>query len=188
MAGLACGIIKAQLIYKKTMPILAPHAFEFFSRSPEQTRRVGVRLGSLLQKGQSVLLSGDLGSGKTTLVQGIAQGWGSPDNVTSPTFVIMNEYRHPVNGSLFHADAYRLSAESPFDLEILDLDRALRDGVLVVEWAERIGKALPREHLLVEMFYSSPDQRHLIITPKGKAYQAITKKMQQALFGNWSLV
>jgi len=74
------------------MPILPPHAFEVFSHSPEQTRRVGIRLGSLLQVGDIVCLEGDLGSGKTTLVQGITQGWGSPSKVTSPTYVIVNEY------------------------------------------------------------------------------------------------
>jgi tRNA threonylcarbamoyladenosine biosynthesis protein TsaE len=77
------------------MPILAPHALEFFSHSPEQTRRVGIRLGALLQSGMVICLEGDLGSGKTTLVQGIAQGWGSSDQVSSPTYVILNEYRHP---------------------------------------------------------------------------------------------
>ncbi|MCJ7623702.1 MAG: tRNA (adenosine(37)-N6)-threonylcarbamoyltransferase complex ATPase subunit type 1 TsaE, partial [Anaerolineaceae bacterium] len=72
------------------MPILDPNTFEFFSRSPGQTRRVGIRLGALLQVGDLVCLSGDLGSGKTTLMQGITQGWGSPDLVTSPTFVLVN--------------------------------------------------------------------------------------------------
>jgi tRNA threonylcarbamoyladenosine biosynthesis protein TsaE len=177
-----------RLIYQKKMPILAPHAFEFFSHSPEQTRRVGIRLGTLLQKSQTVLLTGNLGSGKTTLVQGIVQGWGSPDLVTSPSFVLMNEYRHPDRGIIFHVDAYRLDSQRPFDLEVLDLDRVLTEGILLVEWADRIEDQLPREHLLVEMFYLNPDQRHLIITPKGKAYQTITKKMQQALFGHWSLV
>ena len=67
------------------MPILEPNAFEFISRSPDQTKRLGIRLGSFLQAGDVVCLSGELGAGKTTLVQGIAEGWGSPDAVTSPT-------------------------------------------------------------------------------------------------------
>ncbi len=77
------------------MPILDQNSLEYFSRSAEQTRRLGMRLGTLLKTGQGVYLSGELGSGKTTLVQGIAQGWGSIDHVTSPTFVLINEYHRP---------------------------------------------------------------------------------------------
>jgi tRNA threonylcarbamoyladenosine biosynthesis protein TsaE len=81
------------LFYNSLVPILVPNTVEFTSRSPEQTRRLGVRLGTLLQPGSLVCLAGDLGSGKTTLVQGVAQGWGSLDQVSSPTFVIVNAVR-----------------------------------------------------------------------------------------------
>lgn len=165
------------------MPILAPHAFEFFSHSPEQTRRVGIRLGDLLEPGMVIGLEGDLGSGKTTLVQGIAQGWGSADQVNSPTFVIMNEYRHPGGTPLYHADAYRLSGQAEMDIAILDLDRIPGQGILVVEWAERIKHSLPKEHLWIQMSWMSQEQRHLIFTPHGKAYQDLLKKLQQMLFG-----
>ena len=77
------------------MPILDQHSFEFISRSTEQTRRLGMRLGALLRSGDVICLAGELGSGKTTLVQGIASGWGSLDQVTSPTFVLVNVYRGP---------------------------------------------------------------------------------------------
>src|SRR5512137_1297190 len=117
------------------MPILDAHAFEFFSRSPEQTRRLGMRLGALLQAGDLVCLQGELGAGKTTLVQGIAQGWGALDDVSSPTFVLVNAYRRPNLGQLFHFDAYRV--ESPGEAEELDLDSLLSQGPLVVEWPER---------------------------------------------------
>src|SRR5512143_3420281 len=108
------------------MPILDPHSLEIISRSTEQTRRVGMRLGALLQAGDLVALVGDLGSGKTTLVQGIAAGWGSHDLVSSPTFVIVNVYRHTSGKRLFHLDAYRLnSAAEALDL---DLDNILDQG------------------------------------------------------------
>jgi len=74
-------------------PILDQNSFEIISRSSEQTRRVGMRLGALLKPGDVVCLQGDLGAGKTTLVQGIAAGWGSLDSVSSPTFVLVNLYR-----------------------------------------------------------------------------------------------
>ena len=165
------------------MPILPPHAFEVFSHSPEQTRRVGIRLGSLLQVGDIICLEGDLGSGKTTLVQGIAQGWGSANKVTSPTYVIVNEYVRPGGNTLFHCDAYGLQPENPLDSAIIDLDRVLSGGVLVIEWAERMKTSLPKENLWIQMDWINPDQRHLILTPHGHRYESILIKLQQALFG-----
>ena len=165
------------------MPILPPHAFEVCSHSPEQTRRVGIRLGSLLQVGDIICLEGDLGSGKTTLVQGIAQGWGSANKVTSPTYVIVNEYVRPGGNTLFHCDAYRLQPENPLDSAIIDLDRVFSGGVLVIEWAERMKTSLPKENLWIQMDWINPDQRHLILTPHGHRYESILIKLQQALFG-----
>jgi tRNA threonylcarbamoyladenosine biosynthesis protein TsaE len=108
------------------MPILDPRTVEFLSRSPEQPRRRGFRLGALLGASDLVCLSGDLGTGKTTLVQGIAQGWGSLDLVSSPTFVLVNEYRRPDGCCLYHLDAYRLS--SAWEAEDLDLERMIENG------------------------------------------------------------
>src|SRR5512140_3855218 len=127
------------------MPILDAHALEFFSRSPEQTRRLGMRLGALLQSGDLVCLQGDLGAGKTTLVQGMAQGWGAMDSVSSPTFVLVNSYRRPDSRTLFHFDAYRIN--SPKEAEELDLDSLLGQGPLVVEWPELVESILPAERL-----------------------------------------
>src|SRR5512143_2513445 len=127
------------------MPILDPHSLEIISRSTEQTRRVGMRLGALLQPGDLVALVGDLGSGKTTLVQGIVSGWGSLDPVSSPTFVLVNVYRHPENKRLFHLDAYRLNGAA--EAEDLDIDAMIEAGPLVIEWADRILGTLPAEYL-----------------------------------------
>ncbi len=165
------------------MPILARNTFEFFSHSPEQTRRVGMRLGALLQPGQVVLLEGNLGSGKTTLVQGIAQGWGSPNPVSSPTYVIVNDYRRADGKHLYHADAYRLTPGNALDTAILDLDFVLKDGTLVLEWAERVQDGLPNEFLRVVLSWMSEEQRHLVFTPQGKQYETMLKKLQQSLFG-----
>ena len=143
------------------MPIMDAHNFEFFSRSPEQTRRLGSRIGSLLTQGDLVCLSGDLGAGKTTLVQGIASGWESIDPVSSPTFVLVNEY-HRKNGEILnHMDAYRLeNAEEAIDL---DLDRMLEEGALLVEWAERIKGALPANALWINMRWMADEQRGLAV-------------------------
>src|SRR5512132_3904306 len=117
------------------MPILDEHTMDFFSRSPDHTRRLGMRLGRALQAGDVICLQGDLGAGKTTFVQGIARGWGSRDSVSSPTFVLVNMYRRGDETRLFHMDAYRLA--SPSEAEELDLDSMLAQGPRLIEWPER---------------------------------------------------
>jgi len=163
------------------MPILNPDAFEFFSRSPSQTRRIGIRLGALLQPGDITCLSGNLGSGKTTLVQGMAQGWGSLNPATSPTFVLINEYARPDGCRLFHLDAYRI--ESSAEARDLDLDNLLEMGTLVVEWPERILDALPREHLWVDMGWMDELQRSMVFTPHGSRFQKLIKDFRRQMVG-----
>ncbi|MFZ6026742.1 MAG: tRNA (adenosine(37)-N6)-threonylcarbamoyltransferase complex ATPase subunit type 1 TsaE [Chloroflexota bacterium] len=163
------------------MPIIDAHSIEFISRSPEQTRRVGMRLGSLLRSGDLICLNGDLGAGKTTFVQGLAAGWGSPDAVSSPTFVLVNVYRHPADGNLYHLDAYRLSG--PAEAIDLDLDTMLADGPMVVEWAERVRGALPEEHLRLALNYVDEDQRDMIIRAHGPRYESLLAEFRKQLYG-----
>jgi tRNA threonylcarbamoyladenosine biosynthesis protein TsaE len=163
------------------MPILDPHSMEFISRSAEQTRRVGMRLGALLRCGDVVCLVGDLGSGKTTFTQGIASGWGSLDLAASPTFVLVNVYRGPRNTRLFHLDAYRLS--DAVEAEDLDMDAMLEEGTMVVEWAERIQAVLPGEHLWVKLHYVSEEQRDLVISARGRRYETILAALRRQIFG-----
>ena len=163
------------------MPILNPNTLEFFSRSPEQTRRLGMRLGKLLKPGDLICLQGDLGAGKTTLVQGMAQGWGALDSVSSPTFVLVNVYRRPDAGQLFHLDAYRL--DSPAEAEELDLDALLAQGPLVVEWPERIEAVLPSERLWAQLEYESEEHRDMRIAADGERYTQLLEALQQAVYG-----
>lgn len=163
------------------MPILPPQSLEFISRSPAQTRRLGMRLGELLQAGDVICLIGDLSAGKTTLVQGLAAGWGSLDAATSPTFVLINVYRRSDGMRLFHLDAYRLSG--PAEAEDLDLLALLEQGPLVVEWADRIQEALPSEHLSVLMKWAADEQRDLIFSARGSRYQQILDVLRQQLLG-----
>ncbi|HRN50661.1 MAG TPA: tRNA (adenosine(37)-N6)-threonylcarbamoyltransferase complex ATPase subunit type 1 TsaE [Anaerolineales bacterium] len=164
------------------MPILTAGATEVFSNSPEQTRRLGMQLGELLAPGDVLWLEGDLGSGKTTLVQGIAAGWGSADNVTSPTFVLINVYRRPGRAQLAHMDAYRL--ESADDAEQLDLDFQIEQGPLIVEWAPRIAAALPAEKLRLALSTVDETRRHILIEPNGERYQEIVLAFKAAVYGN----
>ena len=163
------------------MPILDAHTLEFFSRSPEQTRRVGMRLGSLLQPGDMICLQGDLGAGKTTLVQGLAQGWGSLDPVSSPTFIIVNNYRRPDDGQLFHMDAYRL--DSTPEAAELDLDEMLAQGSLLIEWPERIQAILPEDCMWISFEYVAEENRQMLIKAKGTRYDDLLTELRQDLFG-----
>jgi len=163
------------------MPILDSNSLEFFSHSPEQTRRVGIRMGSYLQNGDIICLQGDLGSGKTTLVQGIAKGWGTSDSVTSPSYVLVNEYRHPDGNKLFHLDAYRLSGA--LEAEMLDFEYLITNGTVIIEWAERIKEILPPDHLWIQMQWMSVEQRHLLITPRGKRYVSMIQRLRHFLYG-----
>ena len=163
------------------MPILDEHSFEFFSRSAEQTRRIGIRLGGALQTGDLICLQGELGAGKTTLVQGVAQGWGSLDAVSSPTFILVNEYRRPDDGLLFHMDAYRL--ESASEAAELDIDNMLAKGALIVEWPERISSALPGEELRIHLEAIAEEQRQMHFKAHGARYDRVLAELQHAMFG-----
>ncbi|MCJ7533064.1 MAG: tRNA (adenosine(37)-N6)-threonylcarbamoyltransferase complex ATPase subunit type 1 TsaE [Anaerolineales bacterium] len=162
------------------MPILDPHSMEFFSRSAEQTRRVGMRLGGLLKIGDVVGLIGELGSGKTTLVQGMAAGWGSLDPVSSPTYVLVNVYRQLDGKRLYHLDAYRLG--SALEAIDLDLDFMLATGPLVVEWAERVQEALPDEGLKVTLAYIDDVRRNLTFSAQGRRFEMMLKALRQQLW------
>lgn len=163
------------------MPIISANSLDFISRSPQQTQRLGLRLGGLLQSGDVIAMTGDLGSGKTTLVQGIAQGWGAVDAVSSPTFVLVNSYRRPDGLLLHHMDAYRI--ESAMEAEDLDLDALLSTGPMLVEWAERISSALPQDRLLIQMSWIADEQRNLVFIPSGKRCETLLATFKQQAFG-----
>jgi tRNA threonylcarbamoyladenosine biosynthesis protein TsaE len=163
------------------MPILDPHTLEFVSRSADQTRRLGLRLGALLEPGDVICLEGDLGSGKTTLMQGIAQGWGSLDPVSSPTFVLINVYHRPDKLCLYHLDAYRL--QDSLEAEDLDLDPMLETGILVVEWAGRISDALPAGRLTIQMRWLADEQRGMVFLPHGPRHEAFLTEFRRRTFG-----
>jgi tRNA threonylcarbamoyladenosine biosynthesis protein TsaE len=163
------------------MPILSAGATEVFSNSAEQTRRLGMQLGQLLETGDVICLDGELGSGKTTLVQGVAAGWGTPEIVTSPTFVLINVYKRPGGEQLFHMDAYRLG--SPAEAEALDLDALMRQGPLIVEWADKIASVLPDERMRLKLIPVDEGRRRIEVQPKGERYQRKAEAFQEAVYG-----
>ena len=163
------------------MPILDSHTIEFFSRSPEQTRRIGMRLGSEIKAGDIICLQGNLGAGKTTFVQGLAQGWGSLDSVSSPTFILVNLYRRANGGRFFHLDAYRL--KSVPEAEELDFDSMLAEGALIIEWPERLGSLIPNERLWINLDHIAEEQRQMRVNAHGKRYDELLEGIRQSMFG-----
>jgi len=163
------------------MPILDDRNFEFFSHSPEQTRRLGIQLGKLLKQGDVICLEGNLGAGKTTLIQGTARGWGALDQVSSPTYVIVNEYGRPDGQTLFHVDAYRL--DNALEAEFLDFERMLSQGSMVIEWAERIKAVLPEEFLWISLAYTAPEHREMLLTPTGPRYERMVEHTRRRIYG-----
>jgi tRNA threonylcarbamoyladenosine biosynthesis protein TsaE len=156
--------------------------------TPEETRRWGAALGRLLRPGDLIALHGDLGAGKTTLTQGIAAGMGIRDEVTSPTFTLLHEYRGPL--PLFHLDPYRL--ERPGDVYDLGFEEYLeRGGVTVIEWADRLEGVLPAERLalaieIIPASLTMGDEgaegdgiavRRIIVTATGDRYRQLLAAM-----------
>jgi tRNA threonylcarbamoyladenosine biosynthesis protein TsaE len=163
------------------MPILDSHTIEFFSRSPEQTRRIGMRLGGELKAGDVICLQGNLGAGKTTFVQGLAQGWGSIDSVSSPTFILVNEYRRANGDLIFHLDAYRL--ESTPEAEELDLDSMLEEGVLIIEWPEKLEGLIPTDRLWINLDHIADEHRQMRFNAHGKRNDELLDGIRQSMFG-----
>ncbi|OGO25355.1 MAG: tRNA (adenosine(37)-N6)-threonylcarbamoyltransferase complex ATPase subunit type 1 TsaE [Chloroflexi bacterium RBG_16_51_16] len=163
------------------MPILDAHTLEFFSRSPEQTRRVGMRLGEHLEAGDFICLQGELGAGKTTLAQGLAQGWGTMDSVSSPTFILVNVYQRVDGGRLFHLDAYRL--ESVKEAEELDIDMMILDGPVLLEWPERFKTLIPSERMWINLDHIDEEQRKMRFEARGDRYDQLLSDLRRAAFG-----
>ena len=162
------------------MPILEANAFEFFSRSPDQTRRVGLRLGALLKTGDLICLDGDLGSGKTTLAQAIAEGAGVDEReyVNSPTFAVLHEYGGRI--PIYHMDFYRLGSSE--DVLALGLDEYLYgDGLALIEWFERAEDVLPESVLVVHLSFVNTNSRAISLHSSDHRWQKIIGQLKTTL-------
>ena len=151
------------------------NCLELISHSPEQTKRFGFGIGELALPGDTFLLDGDLGAGKTCLTQGIAWGLGIKEYATSPSFIVVRELygRLP----LYHIDLYRL--EHIAEIAELGLDDYIYgNGVCVVEWAEKALSLLPIEHLRIQISYLSDDERSFQLKPNGKRYREILAQLK----------
>ena len=165
------------------MPILKEGELDIISHSVEQTQRLGARLGSLLQAGDIVCLSGDMGAGKTVFSTGIGQGWGAKTPLTSPTFNLIHEHRRDHDSQrLYHLDCYRL--ETNFDAESIGLDDVFSGrGPVILEWPEHIEQILPRQRLWIELRILEQTRRNFIFEGVGGHYEALVRKFREHTFG-----
>lgn len=166
-----------------TVPILKEGELDIITHSAEQTQRLGMRLGSLLEAGDVVCLSGDMGAGKTVFSSGIGQGWGAIHPLTSPTFNLVHEHRRERDRlRLYHLDCYRLTSVA--DTDSIGLDDILNGRhVVVFEWPERILSALPPERLWVQLRIVEASRRNLIFEGHGTRYRELIELFRQLTFG-----
>ncbi len=155
------------------MPILKEGQLEVISYSAEQTQRLGARLGTLLQPGDVLCLSGDMGAGKTVFAAGIGKGWEAETLLTSPTFALVHVHeRNKDRQRLYHLDCYRL--DNAADADNIGLDEILAgDGPVVFEWPERITAALPAERLWADLRVLETTRRLFKFQAVGARHRAL---------------
>lgn len=170
----------------------ADRTVEITSRTPQETEQIGSFLGSMLAKGDIIALSGELGTGKTTLVRGLARGIGLEEGeVASPSFTLVNEYagggplaRGPLR--LFHIDLYRLEDEK--ELLGIDYEEYIKgEGVVVIEWADRIPRAVPRDALWITLRYLGAECRQIVLQAQGDRYKAMIEELQRKVYTEFPL-
>ena len=151
---------------------------EIMSGGPEDTIEIGRTIGDVLAAGDVVALTGGLGAGKTQLTKGLALGLGVSDArlVSSPTFVLINEYtgRHAVN----HIDAYRLG--SPTEFDALGFEEMADGGVVIVEWADRVADAMPAHAIWIAIEIEGETDRRLSVVTTGTEAEARLAKLGAA--------
>ena len=139
---------------------------KYLSRSPEDTEKIGENLGKILKSGVVIAFRGGLGMGKTCFTRGLAKGLGCTEQVTSPTFALINEY---LSGRLplYHFDMYRVSGwEDLYSTGFFDyIDEG---GVIAAEWSENIENALPDNTIFVEFTRIDDTAREITVTKKGE--------------------
>ena len=138
----------------------------------EETILLGEKLGKMLHQGDTVILKGDLASGKTTFTKGIGKALNIAQVINSPTFTILKIYKG--DHTLYHIDAYRLENNS-YDLGI---EEYASDGITVIEWPEYYTEFLPEEYLEIDFKELNDEEREIQLVPHGDHYEEIAKEME----------
>jgi len=134
----------------------------FLSDTPEATRDLARDLARDLKPPVVIALYGDLGAGKTLFTQGLARALGVTQPVTSPTFTLINEYDLPHGGKLFHVDCYRLQ-HAVSEAVALGLEELFDEGIVVIEWADRIESILPEDRIDIHFEHVGEGQRRITV-------------------------
>jgi tRNA threonylcarbamoyladenosine biosynthesis protein TsaE len=165
------------------VPILKEGELDIITHSAEQTARLGTRLGTLLQAGDVICLSGDMGAGKTVFSAGLGRGWGSSTPMSSPTFNLVHQHaRQKDDVLLYHLDCYRLKTED--DVESIGLEDILAAHACVVfEWPEAIEKYLPAERLWINLGIMEALRRNLVFRATGKRYEHLLSQFRGMTYG-----
>jgi tRNA threonylcarbamoyladenosine biosynthesis protein TsaE len=121
---------------------------EIISNSPDETIALGKKTAGRLCTGSIIAIKGTLGSGKTCFSKGIALGLGIEENITSPTYTIINEYKRDGCPTLYHIDAYRLNCDKDFE-DIGGIDVLNSGGISIIEWSERLPNSIPKEAIFI---------------------------------------
>jgi len=137
------------------------------TKSPEETKKLGKEVGKLARPGDLLAFYGELGAGKTCFIQGISQGLEVKDYVTSPSFTIINEYQGKI--PIFHFDLFRLNNAEEI-LELSYKEYFYGEGLTVIEWAEKIERFLPKEHLKIDIKFKDRYQRTISFIPQGDRF------------------
>lgn len=152
-------------------------ALRFRTTSPEQTREFGRALGRALSPGDFVGFDGQLGSGKTVAIQGAAEGLGHDGYVTSPTFVIVNEYEGRV--PILHVDLYRIVDSRELE-DIGYREIFFSDGVALVEWADRAPELLPPDRIRVRIDIEGADERAFTVEAEGQGGERLLERLKES--------
>lgn len=156
-----------------------PMACRVISNSPERTREIAAHIGRLAQPHLLVALSGDLGSGKTCFVQGLARGLQVAEGtyVTSPSYTLIHSY--PGRLTLHHVDLYRLSGGDIDDIGLIDLMD--EPAVTAIEWSQQLADDMPEQHLAVDIQRLDDTSRRLDMTAYGLAPAILLKELQNVI-------
>jgi tRNA threonylcarbamoyladenosine biosynthesis protein TsaE len=149
------------------------------TRNTSGTIQIGKSIGSLLLPGDVVALVGELGTGKTQFIKGLAVGVGigKPTYISSPSFTLINEYKGKI--PFYHIDLFRLRAEK--EAEDLGLEEYFQSGgITAIEWADRIPSLLPREMLWIQISYTGENTRSIEILGRGKRYEELINRLRIA--------
>ena len=150
---------------------------ELYSYSVDETKEFGKKLAPYLQKGQTLVLSGDLGAGKTMFVSGILSYFGKENEASSPTFTIVNEHELTKDLNLFHFDVYRFDFEDEF--LAIGGEEFYDKGVCLIEWGEKIESYLPKEYIKISITKDIEDINKRIIKfiPIGSKYETLLSEV-----------